>query len=279
MPVGAGPVKAAVALTGVAWGTKLDLTCSYASVGAGGSGYDEDTLSAYALVVHTREGATEQVATWKALPGRTMRLTGATATGRTDITTVEVRTTEGRVAADPAGGTSPGCIGITGVARCASSDGAGRLTQPARLPPLSQPARIAAVLSAAPGRAAPGARPVGVVPAARDRLPGVRFERRVRATEQVADGEDNHEHADADQQPQQHGALLALPTPGPVVVRLGPRDPLSRSAADGEGRSAHAGRLRRSGDRLAVWRTSQASRITSSPPMMHTTSATAAVSW
>ena len=30
-------------------------------------------------------------------PGRTMRLTGATATGRTDITTVEVRTTDGRV--------------------------------------------------------------------------------------------------------------------------------------------------------------------------------------
>ena len=39
----------------------------------------------------------EQVATWKALPGRTMRLTGATATGRTDITTVEVRTADGRV--------------------------------------------------------------------------------------------------------------------------------------------------------------------------------------
>ncbi len=97
LPVGAVPVKAAVALTGVAWGTKLELTCSYESVGAGGSEYDKDTLSAYALVVHTREGAMEQVATWKALPGRTMRLTGATATGRTDITTVEVRTTEGRV--------------------------------------------------------------------------------------------------------------------------------------------------------------------------------------
>ena len=47
--------------------------------------------------MHTREGAVEQVATWKGLPGRTMRLTGATATGRTDITTVEVRTSDGRV--------------------------------------------------------------------------------------------------------------------------------------------------------------------------------------
>ena len=96
-PVGAGPVKAAVAVTGVAWGTKLDLTCSYAEVGSG-EGYDEEEAApAYALVVHTREGRTEQVATWKGLPGRTMRLTGATATGRTDITTVEVRTSDGRV--------------------------------------------------------------------------------------------------------------------------------------------------------------------------------------
>ncbi len=42
-------------------------------------------------------GREEQVATWKGLPGKTMRLTGATATGRTDITTVEVRTADGKV--------------------------------------------------------------------------------------------------------------------------------------------------------------------------------------
>ncbi|HEU5456844.1 MAG TPA: zf-HC2 domain-containing protein, partial [Nocardioides sp.] len=41
-PVGVGPVKAAVALTGVAWGTKLDLTCSYADVGSGDGGYGEE---------------------------------------------------------------------------------------------------------------------------------------------------------------------------------------------------------------------------------------------
>ncbi len=98
-PVGnTGPAKVAVALTGVAWGTKVDLTCSYPK----GSGEDgkwsgPGASSAYALVVHTREGREEQVATWKALPGKTMRLTGATATGRTDITTVEVRTAEGKV--------------------------------------------------------------------------------------------------------------------------------------------------------------------------------------
>lgn len=98
VPVGTGPVTAAVALTGVAWGTKLDLTCSYAKGGSGDDGrYTAPTASAYALVVHTREGGVEQVATWKGLPGKTMRLTGATATGRTDITSVDVRTSDGRV--------------------------------------------------------------------------------------------------------------------------------------------------------------------------------------
>jgi putative zinc finger protein len=100
VPVGAVPVTAAVALTGVAWGTKLDLTCSYPPPEGDGDGDDDDygpIPPAYALVVHTREGGTEQVATWKGLPGRTMRLTGATATGRTDITSVDVRSSDGRV--------------------------------------------------------------------------------------------------------------------------------------------------------------------------------------
>ena len=99
VPVGATPVEAAVALTGVAWGTKLDLTCSYppGDGDADDNGYDGPIPPAYALVVHTREGRVEQVATWKGLPGKTMRLTGATATGRTDIASVDVRTSDGRV--------------------------------------------------------------------------------------------------------------------------------------------------------------------------------------
>ena len=96
VPVGSGPVRAAIALTGVAWGTKLDLTCTYAAAN-GGDGYHGEEAGAYGLFVRTRAGAVEQVATWKALPGRTMRLSGATATGRTDITGVEVRTSDGRV--------------------------------------------------------------------------------------------------------------------------------------------------------------------------------------
>ena len=42
------------------------------------------------------DGAVEQVATWKALPGKTMHLTGATALDTDHIASVEVRTADGR---------------------------------------------------------------------------------------------------------------------------------------------------------------------------------------
>ena len=45
--------------------------------------------------MHTADGATEQVASWKAVPGKTMRLSAATASDRDDITNVEVRTAAG----------------------------------------------------------------------------------------------------------------------------------------------------------------------------------------
>ena len=44
----------------------------------------------------TRDGHSEQVGTWTAIDGRTMRLAAATAVPSTDIASVEVRTTSGR---------------------------------------------------------------------------------------------------------------------------------------------------------------------------------------
>jgi predicted anti-sigma-YlaC factor YlaD len=90
VPIGQDAVEASVALTSVAWGTKLDLTCSY-DVPAGGYTHEPPT---YALVVRTTDG-TEQVATWKGLPGKTMRLTGATALTTDQIVSVEVQDAEG----------------------------------------------------------------------------------------------------------------------------------------------------------------------------------------
>ena len=92
-PLDQGRVGARVALTSVAWGTRLDLTCSYDAVRTA-YGHDEPAPT-YALVVRTRAGVVERVATWHALPGRTMRLTGATAVDVGDIAAVEVLTADG----------------------------------------------------------------------------------------------------------------------------------------------------------------------------------------
>jgi predicted anti-sigma-YlaC factor YlaD len=82
-----------LSLTSVGWGTRIDLTCSYDEP----AGYHgEDAPRSYVLVVHTRDGGTEQVGTWKGLPGKTMHLTGATALTADQIQSVEVRTGTGR---------------------------------------------------------------------------------------------------------------------------------------------------------------------------------------
>lgn len=90
--VGTVPMSASLSLTSVPWGTRLDLSCSYASP----SGYGADREWRLALVVHTTEGRDEQVATWRATPGN-MELTAATAVATDRIASVEVRS----VAGDP----------------------------------------------------------------------------------------------------------------------------------------------------------------------------------
>jgi hypothetical protein len=89
--VGTDPMGATLALTPVAWGTRLDLTCSYPAI----SGDYAGGASSYALVVHTAGGTAQRVATWKPLPGRTMQLTAATATAPARITEVDVTRADG----------------------------------------------------------------------------------------------------------------------------------------------------------------------------------------
>jgi hypothetical protein len=91
--VGQHLLTARIGFQDVAWGTRLDLRCRYHV--APGS-YRSGEPPTYALVVHTQEGKTEQVATWRAVPGRTTTLTAATAAQRDDIASVEVRTLTGR---------------------------------------------------------------------------------------------------------------------------------------------------------------------------------------
>jgi Putative zinc-finger len=78
------PMTGSVALTSVAWGTRLDLTCSYPRSRVAYVG------GAYAMVVHTKDGRRERVATWNGLPGGVMHVSGATDARSTDISRVDV---------------------------------------------------------------------------------------------------------------------------------------------------------------------------------------------
>jgi len=90
--VAGGPVRASLGFAAVPWGTRIDMTCTYdAGYGEG----EQHPPGSYVLVVNTRDGRTEQVAAWRALPGRTMRLSAATDAAPRDIASVEVRTSTG----------------------------------------------------------------------------------------------------------------------------------------------------------------------------------------
>jgi len=72
----ASPVTASVRMESVAWGTRLNLDCSYREPTASEGKWGERT---YRLVVVPRDGgAVQQVAQWKALPGQRVVLPGST---------------------------------------------------------------------------------------------------------------------------------------------------------------------------------------------------------
>lgn len=85
------PVSASARLVEMGWGTRIDLTSSYQA-----KGYSSTGKSSYSLVVIDRSGAAQQVATWKAVPGRKFTLMGATSLDRENIAVVEIRTMSGR---------------------------------------------------------------------------------------------------------------------------------------------------------------------------------------
>lgn len=88
--VGQDRLAAKVAMEPVAWGTRLSITCTYAA-----PRYADTGLPTYTMVVRTRDGSEEQVASWRAVAGRPTTVTAATAARPAEITSVEVRTTKG----------------------------------------------------------------------------------------------------------------------------------------------------------------------------------------
>ncbi len=85
-------VRASVALVGVAWGTRVELTCTYAEAGEYAQTPPDGS---YVLVVRDRVGRTEEVAHWRALPGRTVRVMGASAFSLDEIAAIELRSATG----------------------------------------------------------------------------------------------------------------------------------------------------------------------------------------
>ena len=81
--VGQDQLTASVALQQVPWGTRMQLTCRYA-------GSWVQPGASYALRVHTKDGEVQQVATWKALAGKPMRLDAATSVDPVDIASLDV---------------------------------------------------------------------------------------------------------------------------------------------------------------------------------------------
>ncbi len=89
-PVVPTAMNATVALRDVAWGTKVTLTCQY----PGMSTYEQPHT--YILTVQTADGRTQRVASWRALPDRTMTVTGASSWPAGAIRTVAVQTVDGQ---------------------------------------------------------------------------------------------------------------------------------------------------------------------------------------
>lgn len=90
-PVADVPLSATVALTGVAWGTRLEMVCDYPES-------DRDAPPegwAYVLVVTADDGSTSELSTWRARPGSTTRLDAGTALDPDDIAAIEVRSLDG----------------------------------------------------------------------------------------------------------------------------------------------------------------------------------------
>ncbi len=84
--LGQFPVRADAHLAAFDWGTQVDMSCSYTGGRSGGE---------YLLVAISRTGAETQLATWKALPDNTARLSIGTALKTSDLAALEVRLATG----------------------------------------------------------------------------------------------------------------------------------------------------------------------------------------
>jgi hypothetical protein len=88
------PVAAELRLEGVAWGTRITLTCRYDGPPASGP---YATATTYQLVVVSADQSARSVASWRVLPGRDARVAGSTDLRPDQITQVQLRDDDGTV--------------------------------------------------------------------------------------------------------------------------------------------------------------------------------------
>lgn len=89
-PVAANSISATVSLTRQAWGTDIEMTCTYPKE-TETADQRGDTL---AMVIVSRDGSHTQLATWLAVPGATARPNGNTPTPIDQIAAVQIVATD-----------------------------------------------------------------------------------------------------------------------------------------------------------------------------------------
>jgi hypothetical protein len=81
------PLTATVALTRTSWGTRVDMTCSYARASSSASSKSYD----YGLYVTDATGKTTLVSTWSAGPGSTAKTVGSISTPAGELTRLQIK--------------------------------------------------------------------------------------------------------------------------------------------------------------------------------------------
>jgi Putative zinc-finger len=87
VPVGSTPLTAQVSLTGVSWGTKIELKCTYPA------DYTDD--EPYLLFVVDEDHHEQQVGSWRVLPGKTATMNASTDLSDPDISQVLIKDADG----------------------------------------------------------------------------------------------------------------------------------------------------------------------------------------
>ncbi len=88
--VGGAPVQASASLAAAAWGTRVDMRCTYRG------SLDEDGRPwVYVLYATDRSGHTAAVAQWQALPDQVVDVPAAVAVSPNQLAALDVRSVEG----------------------------------------------------------------------------------------------------------------------------------------------------------------------------------------